>query len=722
MAGSLQPRVKTWVSLEDVEYDDLNAEFDNCLTAMQPLLIDDYSTDTTQMQVTADPGEVGTESKATTLAGELARLRHMIRELSGEDKWYESPVSTLLGLSNAIGTGLTNNRLVSGRVLSTSAQPAFLVANGAARTVKVDGTPTNFVYYIDGVEYTISTDVTLTGLTAAPSSNNTADIDQATATADEYWTKYAGEDGSEIPIDNAGTEITGLVGKFAAFKLAGASTEYFIAYVESTTRLTKARRGYFFDSSDAPIPRSAYTDNDVITLMKLTWIFAKTDGTLTATYTNPIWSDDEPSSPALGDYWFDLSANTWKTYGVGSFSVANAVLVGICIQDTTNTVAARSFEFFKNYDELNGLEIIASSNTQVKTRYPGGTISAWGTTIKNDHNIHTWDMTLDLESGVTEAASTYYYFYITETGDKIISDKKPHDRRGDLLGYYHPSQSWRCVGWAFNNSSSHLEQVESYYHAKQTEVIRSVAATDVLLPRDRVIVLSGASFTEYLPAATLNRGNILTFIHNGTSISQVYTLDGFGSETIGGSTTYGLYTNGETLRIISNGSNWLVLNHYAETAWADAGTITIGAITSAPTKGSAQSVDKFWWRRSGNTLWGRFEFRQTNATSSAGGTGDYLYTAVPSGAAIDTDVIAEYTTAEGAASPYYAQNVVGTGTITNGSDEGTIYAVVYDTTQIRFAENGDATTGYIGSGHIPITTTDYSIGIIFSLPITGWKP
>jgi len=252
---ALFARVKTWVSTEDVVYSDLNAEFDNIIDHLAPLYIDDYSTNSTQMQVTTDPGEVGTESLATTLAGEIARIRHMIRELSGEDEWYESPVSSLLGLSNAIGTGLTDNRLVSGRVLTTSAQPAFLVPNGAARTVKVDGTPTNFIYYVNGIEYTISTDVTLTGLTAAPSSNNTCLVNEATATADEYWTKYTGEDGSQIVVDAMGTEITALVGKFAAFKLAGASTEYFIAYVESTTTLTKARRGYFFDSTDAPIPR-----------------------------------------------------------------------------------------------------------------------------------------------------------------------------------------------------------------------------------------------------------------------------------------------------------------------------------------------------------------------------------------------------------------------------------------------------------------------------------
>lgn len=594
MAGSLQPRVKTWVSTEDVVYSDLNAEFDNVLLAMQPLLIDDYSTNSTQMQVTTDPGEVGSESLATTLAGELARLRHIVREITGEDQWYESPIASLLGLSNAIGTGLTDNRIVSGRVLTTSAQPAHLVPNGAAKTVKVDGTPTAFVYYIDGIEYSIITDVTLTGLTAAPSSNNTCLIDDSIA-ADQYSTKYAGEDGSAITVDNMGSEISALVGKFAAFKLDnGSSTEYFTAYVRSTTSLTKARRGYFFDSSDTPIPRITFANNDTITLMKLTWIFAKTDLTLTATYNNPVWSDDEPSSPALGDYWFDLSENTWKVYGVGSYSAANATLIGICLQDATNTVAARSFEPFKAFEDLNSIELFAESNSQVKSRQPGGQISVWGSVVKNDQNIHTWDMTTDLESGVTESSSTYYYFYLTETGDKCISDKKPHDRREDLQGYYHPSQSWRCVGWAFNNGSSNLEQVESYYHARESQVIRSVTAADYLLTRDRVILLSGASFTEYLPSASLCKGNIYTFIHNGTSLSQIYTLDGFSTETIGGSTTVKMHTNGQVLRLISDGSNWLILDSKTTTAWTSYTPSYAGF-------GTVSGHDTYW-RRVGSSM------------------------------------------------------------------------------------------------------------------------
>lgn len=81
-------RIKIWVSSEVLTAADLNAEINNLLNNTIPASIEDYSTDVSQMQSTVDPGGSGTESLATTLAGELQRLRYMIKFITGAAQWY----------------------------------------------------------------------------------------------------------------------------------------------------------------------------------------------------------------------------------------------------------------------------------------------------------------------------------------------------------------------------------------------------------------------------------------------------------------------------------------------------------------------------------------------------------------------------------------------------------------------------------------------------------
>lgn len=55
-----------------------------------PLLFDDYSTNLAQFQAQTDPGESGSESLPTTLAGELDRLRYRLAEITGSTYWYQT--------------------------------------------------------------------------------------------------------------------------------------------------------------------------------------------------------------------------------------------------------------------------------------------------------------------------------------------------------------------------------------------------------------------------------------------------------------------------------------------------------------------------------------------------------------------------------------------------------------------------------------------------------
>lgn len=708
--GATFSRVKTWVTTEDLTYSDLNAEFDNILTYFTPSGMDDYSANVTQMQTVTDPGEVGTESLATSLAGEIARLRQIIKEITGESQWYTSPSTSLTGLANALGTGSSDNRLVSGRVRSTSDQPVFLVPHGAARTVTCDGTPTNFKYYVNGTEYTISTDVTLTNLTLAPSSNNTCLVNDSIA-ADQEYTKYTGENGTEIPVDNMGTEITALIGKFAAFKLAGTTTEYFIAYVKSSTLLTKAKRGYFFDSTDAPIPRAGYTDNDTITLVKLAWIFATTAGTLSATYTNPVWADDEPTSPASGDFWYDISANTWKKYDVSAFVSGAATLIGCAITDTTNTVGARSFEFSLGYGATNTCELTYESATEVRSKYQGSAVNVWGTTIKNDHNNHIWDMTTDLDTGVTEGASTNYYFYLTEDGDTIISDVRPYDRSEDLLGHYHPYHSWRCVGSAFNDGSQNLGGVNSYFNRKDSTLIlpsQTVASRIEVVDRFIPISTAGGAFTKTLPAAIYWRNQVMTFMKTSDDFS-VATLATVNSENIldgsASATSTTLNTMGEVVDLLSDGISIYVVRRYIPSPWRTWTPVFTGFGTVTSLNAS--------YKRQGDTFRALVEW--TNGTV----TGDTVKIALPTGLTVNTTHVIPRVTTLGRLYGGNTSTATAIPASTRGPWEFTVDNAVTDGVTIAQVVDTD-TTFFTPAVGTPFGNSFTQTGEFFC-PITEWK-
>lgn len=96
---------------------------------------------------------------------------------------------------------------------------------------------------------------------------------------------------------------------------------------------------------------------------------------------------------------------------------------------------------------------------------------------------------------------------------------------------------------------------------------------------------SGASFNVTLPDASAAGVKGLTIgIEFAGILSQVYTLLTTGGQTIGGiaSGSYALYTPGEVLIVISDGTNWKIQSHRTATAPSTAAAINISA-TSAYT-------------------------------------------------------------------------------------------------------------------------------------------
>ena len=202
-------RLKNFVA-ETLNAADVNAEFDNILNNFNPDQMNDYSANVTEMRTKTSPGAVGSESLATTTAGEIERLRYMLATVTGETQWYTAPSHTLASLGASVGGGIPNNRTISGLIRGSSQLVALVPAgSGNGRTVDIKGSGTNFVYAIDGTQYTISTDVSSAAITAAPSTNNTCLVNEAFAD-DSEETKYLGEFGSSLIVDNMGLCVSNL--------------------------------------------------------------------------------------------------------------------------------------------------------------------------------------------------------------------------------------------------------------------------------------------------------------------------------------------------------------------------------------------------------------------------------------------------------------------------------------------------------------------------------
>lgn len=354
-------------------------------------------------------------------------------------------------------TGGGSSAIISGATSAASRQPKYLKASGSTNAATILAATTPLALTINGSAATYSTDVSIVGLTVAPATNNTCLVNNG-ALSGQADTRYL----QEIAIDTVGSEITALNGTIAAFKL---STEVFLAFVDTTNgKLKILQRGFFFDSANAPLSRVTVTDNAVITLLKLSYIFA--DGSAPAvTFTSGrvTYSGAAPGTPTAGDYWLDTTVEQWKRYSGSVWQGApevNRLLIGYAVCDASNCIAARALDFDLAYDSQNSFSLEKISNTQLRSRRQTNLVNVYGNTIAFN-TAQIWDITANLDAGLTEASSTRYFFYVKQNGALVISDVAPNyfiERRGG----YHPFETWRFVGSAVNDGSGNLGAAVNY--------------------------------------------------------------------------------------------------------------------------------------------------------------------------------------------------------------------------------------------------------------------
>lgn len=473
---NLVARIKTWILQEDVSSSDLNAEFDNVLNNLDSAHIVGDSASVGQMQTQVSPGAVGSESLATNVQGEIERLRYVIQRILGSSApyWYSTPPTDLSVIKNLFPSLASIQNGVSSGAVDANGQPMWLIPDGTTNRVTLKGSVTPFSYYVNGVLYTLNSDISLTGLTVATGSNNTALIDKnpigSSYTNNAFTKSGCEEDSPDIVPDQLGALTSQQIGSYIALKTIGSAisakdgtpicfklgAEYAIGWLRgSGSRLENCLRGFFFSNVNASFPRVGFADGDTVTLMNLAYIFVTTSSTLDVTYNRPQVGANTPSTPASGDYWYDTVNNQWKKYNGSSFALANATYAGMCAQNTTATICARSTDPISSYSREHSIFLHrdAASNDKVVSGQ-AGSISVYGSTLNfTDFSL---DFSIARDKEGTLASGDILFFYLSKTGVQLISNLAPN-KRMDLGGYYHPSKPYRCLAACYTSNGSQFD-------------------------------------------------------------------------------------------------------------------------------------------------------------------------------------------------------------------------------------------------------------------------
>lgn len=400
-------------------------------------------------------------------------------------------------------------RVLSGLVRSSSNQPAFMDAAGAAGglSVTVEGASTNLNFDINGTTATLTTDIVKSGLSAAPAATNTALINDLDAVSGEL-TRTWGERNAEkevITIDTIGASITALDQTYAAFE-NDTTGEIFYAFVDTTNnQLTKIFRGFFYDSAKTPINRGVLANNDQLTLLKVNYIFADNDlSTIDSSATTPVYDFTAPGSPATGDYWFDLGNIVWKRYDGVTFQTVTRTFIGWVVCDDTDALYARCEHFDRRFKEDLNLEVEKRTTEIIDVVRSKSMVNVDGNEIQYHESRPSWNITTDLAASAdmydaTEQASRVYYCYIKDTGEEVISDVSPYFRE-DMESDMHPHNPWRAVAAVFNDSGSDFQATRGYSSSERvvTKILAADATADGEMTDLTTQIVPGFSYTYLL--------------------------------------------------------------------------------------------------------------------------------------------------------------------------------------------------------------------------------
>ena len=202
-----------------------------------------------------------------------------------------------------------------------------------------------------------------------------------------------------------------------------------------------------------------------------------------------------------------------------------------------------------------------------------------------------------------------------------------------------------------------------------------------------------------LPSAASSAGHRISTKFVGGE-GNILTIDPDGTETIDGNTTISLHTNGESVTIMSNGSNWYVLDHYIPSKWRN--------FTFTGDTGEWDFLNGRY-RRVGQNLEVEFAFTpNTSITTGPSISWSELLADIPSAPSVEI---------------VYANYSIGTvfmhdESASSSSDQYVGQLITNSSNFFIVNSNG---TDVVDGGPSPFEwAVDDDLAIKFSIPISGW--
>lgn len=191
--------LKTWSSGDILTAADLNGNFSQILTNLNPGGVADDSPDVATMRLTVDPYPASVESLATSLEGELQRIRFELKQLKGTTYWYQpSPATGGIALtSTALAIPVADN---NGSLTGWGVSPTGSILQYGGLTE-----PTGY-FFCNGATKSRTTNSVLFGIITKSS---TVTIDIATP-ALIHWSTHGLVAGDVVSFETTGALPTGL--------------------------------------------------------------------------------------------------------------------------------------------------------------------------------------------------------------------------------------------------------------------------------------------------------------------------------------------------------------------------------------------------------------------------------------------------------------------------------------------------------------------------------